>query len=153
MWPYTRDMKTYILSALFLSTVFLTSCATSVDASYSARADRYEVKTIYLVNKSVESQQMDDRIRKELQNRKINVIVGPDTNKVTSEDAIMKYTETWKKEITNNIDALDIILFDKNGEIVASSHWKNSKFSTLAPMSTIVSDAIQIIFEKVQIKP
>ncbi len=96
---------------------------------------------------------MDERIRKELQRRQLNVIIGPDTNKVTSEDAIMKYTETWKKEITNNIEALDIILFDKNGEIVASSHWKNSKFSTLAPMNSIVSDALQIIFEKVQIKP
>lgn len=146
-------MKKYLTLTLFSSLLFLTSCATSVDAHYSAHADEYAVKTIYLVSKSGVTSEMDERIRKELQRRQLNVIIGPDTNKVTSEDAIMKYTETWKKEITNNIEALDIILFDKNGEIVASSHWKNSKFSTLAPMNSIVSDALQIIFEKVQIKP
>ena len=143
-----------LFSFLCLSFLLLfTSCATTIDAYYSAHADQQSVKTIYLVNKSAASQEMDDRIKKELQNRQINVIVGPDTNKMTTEDGIMKYTETWKKEITNNIEALDIILFDKNGEVIASSHWKNSKFSTLAPMNSIVRDSIQIIFEKVQIRP
>ncbi len=146
-------MKKLIPLAFLGSLLFLTSCATTIDAFYSAHADQHSVKTIYLVNKSAASQEMDDRIKKELQNRQINVIVGPDTNKVTTEDAIMRYTETWKKEISNNIEALDIILFDKNGEVIASSHWKNSKFSTLAPMNSIVRDSIQIIFEKVQIKP
>lgn len=96
---------------------------------------------------------MNDRIKKELEKRNLKVITGPDVKKITSEDAIMKYNETWKTEITTNLDAFDIILFDKNGEIVASSHWKNSKFSTLTRLTAVVSDSLDIIFEKVPVKP
>lgn len=96
---------------------------------------------------------MDETIRKDLLKRKLNVVVGPDIGKVTTEDAIMKYTETWNNEFASSITALDIVLFNKEGELIASSHWKNSKFSTLATMAFIVNDAVEIIFEKVRIAP
>jgi hypothetical protein len=141
------------LSTLFLGlSLLLTSCATTIDAYYSAHADQFALKSVYLVNKSAASDEMDERIKKELMKRNIKVVIGPETKKVTTEDAIMKYNETWKTEITTNLETLDLILFDKNGELVASSHWKNSKVSTLATMSSIVSESVQIIFEKVQVR-
>lgn len=146
-------MKTILFLVFIFSTSLFTGCATTVDAFYSANADKYEIKTVYLVAKSNPISDMDETIRKDLLKRKLNVIVGPDTNKITDADAIMKYDETWKKELTSSLTALDIMLFNKNGELIASSHWKNSKFSTLATMAFIVNDAIEIIFEKVQIKP
>lgn len=148
-----EPMKKIVFLLLIFSTLFLTSCATSVDAFYAAGADKYEVKTVYLVAKSNPISEMDEAFRKDLLKRKLNVIVGPDTNKVTDADAIMKYNETWKTDLASNITALDVTLFNKNGELVASSHWENSKFSTLATLAYIVNDAVEIIFEKVQIKP
>ena len=146
-------MKKIITLCLFSFSLLLSSCATTVDAFYSAHADQFSVKSVYLVSHAPESDEMDDRIKRELMKRNMQVVVGPDTKKVTTEDAIMKYTETWKTDITRNIETLDIILFDKNGEVIASSHWKNSKYSTLTTMSSIVSDTLQIIFEKVQVRP
>lgn len=146
-------MKTILLLALAISTLFFSGCSTTVDAFYTAGADKYEVKTVYLVAKSNPATDMDEAIRKDLLKRKLNVIVGPDTNKITDADAIMKYTETWKKDLTSSIAGLDVMLFNKNGELIASSHWKNSKFSTLATLAYIVNDTVEIIFEKVTIKP
>lgn len=144
-------MKKILFLSLTISSLFFTSCATSVDAFYAANADKYEVKTIYLVVKNPPSD-MEEAIRKDLLKRKLNVVTGPNTNKITDADAIMKANETWKaSELTSSITALDITLFNKNGELIASSHWKNSKFSMLATLSYIASDAIDIIFEKVVI--
>ena len=58
-------MKKTVISFLFVSLLFLTSCVTTIDAYYSAKAGDYEVKTIYLVNKAEGSQEMDERIKKE----------------------------------------------------------------------------------------
>jgi len=146
-------MKTILFISLALSTLFFSSCATTVDAFYAVGADKYEVKNVYFVAKSNPPSDMDEAIRKDLLKRKLNVVVGPDTNKITDADAIVKYTETWNKEVASSITALDVMLFNKNGELVASSHWKNSKFSTLATLAYIVNDTVEIIFEKVQIKP
>jgi hypothetical protein len=145
-------MKQLLVALFLVSTTLITACATSVDAFYSAHADEKTVKTIYLVAKSAATAEMDERIRKDLNHRGLNVVVGPDTNKVTTEDAIMKYTETWTTDFPTSLTALDVILFDKNGELIASSHWKNAKFSALQPMSKTVADAIEIIFEKVHIQ-
>jgi len=146
-------MKTILLLSLALSTLFLSSCATTVDAFYKADADNYEVKNIYFVAHSNPLSDMDEAIRKDLLKRKLNVVVGPDTNKISDADAIVKYTETWNKEVASSLTTLDVMLFNKNGELLASSHWKNSKFSTLATLAYIVNDTVEIIFEKVQIKP
>lgn len=146
-------MKNKILSIGLGLSFLLTSCATTIDAFYSPQAAKFSVKSIYLVNKAEGSQEMDERIKKELEKRNIKVVIGPDSNTTKAEDAVIKYTESWKTELTTNLDALDIILFDKKGELMASSHWKNSKFSTLASVSSIVSDSLEVIFERVQIKP
>jgi hypothetical protein len=146
-------MKNILISIFLGCSFFLTSCATTIDAFYSPQAAQFIVKSIYLVNKNEESKEMDERIKKELEKRNIKVLVGPDSNTTKAEDAVMKYTESWKTELTTNLDALDIILFDKKGELIASSHWKNSKFSTLASVSSLVSDSLEVIFERVQIKP
>lgn len=144
-------MKTILFLTLSLSTLLLNSCASSVDAYYARGADKYEVKNIYLVVKNPPSD-MDEAIRKDLLKRKLNVITGPDINEVTNADAIMKSKETWKNNFASSIEALDITLLNKNGELIASSNWKNSKFSSLATMAYIVNDAMEIIFEKVQIQ-
>jgi hypothetical protein len=146
-------MNTILFLSLALSTLFFSSCATTVDAFYSANAAKYEVKNVYFVAHSNPPSDMDEAIRKDLLKRKLNVVVGPDTNKVSDADAILKYNETWNKELASSITALDVMLFNKSGELIASSHWKNSKFSLLATLAYIVNDTVEIIFEKVQIKP
>lgn len=147
-------MKKLILPLFTVFCVFLTSCASTVDGYYAQKANQFSVKNIYLVSKNPQApSDMDEAIRKDLIKRKINVVMGPDTNKVTKEDAIMKYNETWTSETASSLTALDIILFNPNGELVASSHWKNSKFSMLATLAYTVNDAMGIIFEKVEIRP
>lgn len=126
---------------------------TTIDTFYSSKAGQFALKSIYMVTKGEGSQEMDERIKKELEKRHIKVVTGPETKKVTTEDSILKYTETWKSEWTTYLQALDIILYDSNGEVVATSHWQNSKFSTLATVNSIVDDSVDVIFQKVQIKP
>lgn len=146
-------MKTILFLSLALTTLFFSSCATTVDAFYSANADKAEIKNVYFVPHAYPPSDMDEAIRKDLLKRKLNVVAGPDTNKISDADAILKYTETWNKEMASSLTTLDVMLFTKNGELIASSHWKNSKFSTLATLAYIVNDTVEIIFEKVQIKP
>lgn len=146
-------MKTILFFTLAFSTLLLTSCATTVDAFYSANAAKYEIKNVYLVAHSNPLSDMDEAIRKDLIKRKLNVVVGPETNKVSDADAIVKYNETWNKELASSITALDVMFFNKDGELIASSHWKNSKFSTLATLAYIVNDTIEIIFDKVRVAP
>ena len=141
--------KIFLLIVLFC----LTGCMTTIDTFYSPKAGQFALKSVYLVNKGEGSKEMDERIKKELEKRNIKVVIGPETKKVTTEDSILKYTETWKTEITTYMQALDLVLFDANGEVIATSNWQNSKFSTLATVNSIVDDSIDVIFEMVRIKP
>ncbi len=135
-----------ILLPFFIAMAFVCSgCVTTVDTFYAAKADQFNLKSIYLVNKAAGSQEMDDRIKRELERRNIRVVLGPETNKVSTEDAIMKYNETWKTELSTFLRALDILLYDPNGELIATSHWENSKVSTLASVSSIVKDSVGVI--------
>jgi hypothetical protein len=145
-------MKTSLLSLVLLSGFFLSGCATTIDTYYSPQAKDFTIKSIYIVNKDMGSQEMDERLKRNLAQRKLKVVIGPETKKVTSEDAILKYTESWKSDVTNFLQALDILIFDKNGELIASTHWKNSKFNTLSTMNTIVTDSLDTLFEKIKIE-
>ena len=119
-------MKTILFLSLTLSTLFFSSCATSVDAFYAANAHKYELKNVYFVAHANPLSDMDEALRKDLLKRKLNVVVGPDTNKINDADAIVKYNETWNKELASSLTSLDVMLFNKDGELIASSHWKNS---------------------------
>ncbi len=145
--------KITFLLAVCISSLFVCSCATTIDTYYSPKTLQMSVKTIYLVNKGGDSQDMDERIKRNLINRKVKVVMGPDTKKVSSEDLIVKYNETWKPDLPTSMQAFDILAFDPAGDLVASSHWKNSSFSSLTTMNTIVTDSLDTIFEKIKIEP
>ncbi|HEV7489102.1 MAG TPA: hypothetical protein VGQ65_25810 [Thermoanaerobaculia bacterium] len=143
-------MRTLLRLAPLAIVVFAAlGCSTSQDVVVNPSSVGHSFHSAYLVAHGDKSSDVDAAIQRELFRRGITVAAGPEGKQPETSEAIVKYNDDWGWDMAMYLKTLDLQIYDaKSGSLLASAGWKNSAMHGFHGLTTVVSDLITGVLNK-----
>jgi len=124
-------------------------CSTSQDVVVNPSSVGHPFHSAYLVAHGDKSSDVDAAIQRELFRRGVTVAAGPEGKQPETSEVIVKYNDDWGWDMAMYLKTLDLQIYDaKSGSLLASAGWKNSAMHGFHGLTTVVSDLITGVLNK-----
>jgi hypothetical protein len=119
-------MKNIIFGSLLA--LSLVGCAGKYNIKSSDNMNTYTAKTAHVVHQGGNSKDMDAHVSRAFVSKGFKVSESLPNQTIPKTDLVVKYTDSWRWDITMYLNAVDITVVDRNGNILATGNYTNSPF-------------------------
>lgn len=139
-------MKRTLTVLAIAATVTLAGCSTTQNVITGSKTKTYPMTAACFKSHGGKSADMDEHIKRGLENHGLKVVDAPCDNAKTATDVTVSYEDTWWWDVVMYLKNVNIHMYAPNGDLIASGRWENSPLHQFPGADGIVQGLLDQMF-------